>query len=235
MGPESLVTRWWNAVRPLPSEQVTDPAILAQKRKQRNLIRSSVAILVVIGGAWYGIDYYNRAPERARAEFERGMRLMGPNSYLGAIQAFTHAVAIWPNLPQAYLNRGIAYYHTSQRNEALDDFEHAIQLDPNLIEAYDEQGRIALEKGDTKKAIDAFSKSLAIKPTTDGFYARALAYESVGEHQKAVDDFDKAIAERVDAPYAYRARATSKANLGDTEGAKADRNIALSIERPGRK
>ncbi|MEQ1885832.1 MAG: tetratricopeptide repeat protein [Bryobacteraceae bacterium] len=235
MGPESFVARWWNAIRPLPSEQVTDPAVLAQKRKQRKLIRSTVTVVLVLVAAGYGFHHYTSAPERARAEYEAGMRMMGPNSYPEAIKTFTHSISIWPNIPQAYLNRGIAYYHTSQRNEALDDFDRAIQLDPNLVQAYDEQGRIALEKRDTKKAIESFSKSLSIKPSTDGFYARALAYESIGEHQKAIDDFDKAIAERVDAPYAYRARASAKASLGDMEGAKADREIALSIERPRRK
>jgi tetratricopeptide (TPR) repeat protein len=232
MGPESFVTRWWKAIRPLPSEQITDPAVLAQKRRQRQLIRYTVTILVVAGAAWYTIDHVNSAPERARVEFDRGMRLMGPNSYVDAIQAFTRAIGIWPNLPEAYLNRGIAYYQTSQRDEAVDDLTKAAEMNPNLTQAYDELGRIYFEKGETTRAIESFTKSLGVKPTTDGYYARGLAYESMGEHQKAIDDFDKAIAERVDAPYAYRARASARANLGDLEGAKTDRAVALSIERP---
>lgn len=233
MGPESFVTRWWNAIRPLPSVQVTDPALLAQKRKQRNLIRSAVAVVMVIGAGWYTFDYITSAPDRARAEFERGMHLMAPKTYLEAIQAFTRAVDIWPNLPEAYLNRGIAYYQTSQRNEAIDDLTRATEMNPQLTAAFDELGRIHLEKHETEKAIEAFSKSLDVKPNTDGYYARGLAYESLGEHQKAVDDFDKAIAQQVDAPYAYRARASAKAALGDLDGAKADRDAAISIEHRG--
>jgi tetratricopeptide (TPR) repeat protein len=232
MGPESFATRWWNAIRPLPSVQIVDPAILAQKRKQRRLIHTTFLVVALLGGAWYTYDYISRAPERARAEFERGMSLMNPKSYAEAIEAFGHSISIWPHIPEAHLNRGIAFYHTAQRNEALDEYDKATALDPNLSGAYDERGRIYLEKGDTKKAIEEFSKSLAIKPSTDGYYARGLAYDSVGEHQRAIEDYDKAIVELNDAPYAYRARATAKAALGDLDGAKADRDAALAFERP---
>ena len=59
---------------------------------------------------------------------------------------------------------------------------------------------------------------------------RGLAYEAAGEHRKAVADYDDAIAEMRDAPYAYRARALAKDALGDVEGAKADREAAQRIE-----
>jgi tetratricopeptide (TPR) repeat protein len=235
MGPESFATRWWNAVRPLPSEQDIDPALLAQKRKQRNLIRFTLLIVALSGSGWYAFDYIDRAPERARSAFGRGMALMGPKSYAEAIQAFDRAISIWPQLPEAYLNRGIAYYQLGQAGRALEEFDQAAALDPTLTRAYDERGRIFLERGETSKAIEQFSKSLSIKPTTDGYYARGLAYESLSAHQKAIDDYDKAITELVDAPYAYRARAMARANLGDHDGAKADRDKALQIERPGAK
>jgi tetratricopeptide (TPR) repeat protein len=235
MGPESFVTRWWKAVRPLPSEQIADKAVLAQKRIQRTLIRCTVWIVVLLAAGWYTYDYIDRAPERARVEFDKGTALMGPKTYSQAIEAFNRAISISPNIPEAHLNRGIALYNLRQHSEALEEYDKATALDPNLTRAYDERGRIYLEKGDTRKAIDEFSKSIAIKPTTDGYYARGLAYESIGEHQKAIEDYDKAIVEMLDAPYAYRARAVAKVNLGDVDGAKADRDQALHIERPDKK
>jgi tetratricopeptide (TPR) repeat protein len=103
-------------------------------------------------------------------------------------------------------------------------------LNPNLVRAYDERGRIYQEKGDTAKAIEQFTQSIRIQPTTDGYYARALAYQKLGDHQKALADFDSAIAELRDAPYAYRARALTKDALGDYAGAQEDRDAAHRID-----
>lgn len=232
MGIESFVTRWRNALQPLPSRQTVDQAALAQKRKQRRLILFTVWIFLVLGAGWYIYDYIASAPTRARVEFDKGLALMGPQSYQQAIKAFDRAISIWPDLAEAHLNRGIALARLHQTDAALEEFDKAAAMNPDLTRAYDERGRLLLEKGDTRKAIDEFSKSIAIKPTTDGHYARGLAYESIGEHQKAVDDYDEAITQLVDAPYAYRARAVAKVNLGDMEGAKADRDRALHIEQP---
>jgi tetratricopeptide (TPR) repeat protein len=57
-------------------------------------------------------------------------------------------------------------------------------------------------------------------------------YESLGEHQKALEDYNQAIGGMPDAPYVYRARAMTRENLGDETGAKEDRQKAISIERP---
>ena len=108
--------------------------------------------------------------------------------------------------------------------------EKASDLNPSLTRAYDERGRLYMEKGDTRRAIEMFTKSIRIQPTTDGYYQRGLAYEAVGEHQKAVDDYDLAINEQRDAPYAYRARALARDALGDHDGAAADRETAQRIE-----
>jgi tetratricopeptide (TPR) repeat protein len=158
------------------------------------------------------------------------MRKMGPGTYPQAISFFNRAIAIWPEFADAYLSRGIAEHNLGQTHSASIDLEKSSDLNPNLTRAYDERGRMYLEKGDTRRAIDEFTKSLHIQPTTDGYYARGLAYEAAGEHQKAVADYDDAIAEMRDAPYAYRARALAKDALLDVEGAKADRETAQRIE-----
>jgi tetratricopeptide (TPR) repeat protein len=126
--------------------------------------------------------------------------------------------------------RGIAEHNLSQADGAVVDLEKATDLNSNLTRAYDELGLIYQEKGNTARAIEEFTKSIGIQATTENYYRRALAYEALGEHRKALADFDNAIVEMRDAPYAYRARAMAKAALGDVEGAKEDRATALRIE-----
>lgn len=185
---------------------------------------------MLVACGWYGFGYVSGAPLRARVEFERGMHQMAPGSYEEAIANFDRAIAIWPELVDAYLNKGIAERALGQTDAALPDLDKATDLDPNLTRAYDERGRIYAQKGDSRRAIEEFTKSIRIRGTTDGYYQRGLAYEAMGEHQKAVADFDNAIAQQRDAPYAYRARALARDHLGDAEGAREDRQTAQRIE-----
>jgi tetratricopeptide (TPR) repeat protein len=205
-------------------------AVLAQKRKQKRLIWSALAAIALIGGGWYAYDYVASAPLRAKKQFDLGMHSMAPGAYPEAVAEFTRAISIWPEYADAYLNRGIAEHNLLEMDSAAADLDKASELNSNLTRAYDERGRMYLEKGDTRHAIEEFSKSIRVQPTTDGYYQRGLAYQSIGEHQKAVADYDQAIAQQRDAPYAYRARALSRDALGDTEGAKSDRESAQSLE-----
>jgi tetratricopeptide (TPR) repeat protein len=230
MSLESPLTRWWDAVRPPPSTETLGKAARAQKRKQRRLIWGTVVAATVLACGWYVYDYIASAPLRAQAEFARGMHRMAPGAYQEAIAVFDRAIAIWPGMADAYLNRGIAERALGRADAALADLDKATGLDPNLTRAYDERGRIHAEKGDNPRAVEEFTKSIRTRSTTDGYYQRGLAYEAMGEHRKAVADFDNAIAQQPDAPYAYRARALARANLGDAEGAKEDRETAQRIE-----
>lgn len=230
MAPEPPLTRARNAAEPLPATGQPSQAALSLKRKQRRLIWTAVSLFALAGCGWFAYSYIAGAPQRARVEFDRGMHAMGPGKYPDAIVAFSRAIEIWPPFADAYLNRGIAEHNLGDRVSAAADFDKASDLDPNLTRAFDERGRLYLESGDTRRAIEEFTKSIHLQPTTDGYYARGLAYAKIGEHRKAVADFDEAIAEMRDSPYAYRARAMAKDALGDVEGAKADREAAMRIE-----
>ena len=74
---------------------------------------------MVIAGGWFIYSYIASAPQRARAEFDRGMRRMGPGKYAEAISIFNRAIAIWPEFADAYLSRGIAEHNLGQRGERL--------------------------------------------------------------------------------------------------------------------
>jgi tetratricopeptide (TPR) repeat protein len=230
MGPQTFLRHWWSAVKPLPHDPVTDQTSRTIKRRQKRLISSTVWLVLLGACAWWAYDYYSRAPERALAEFEKGMSQMQPGTYDGAVSQFTRSIEIAPNLAGAYLNRAIALHALGERTTALEDLEHALALDSSLTRAYDERGRIYLEQKDHTRALQEFSRSIAIHPTTSGYYQRGMLYESLGEHEKAIADYDRAIVDRPDAPYAYRARALAKRNLGDNQGAQEDRAIADRIE-----
>jgi len=226
---ESFFTRWRKAVRPLP-RRTPSAALLAQRRKQRKLIERTAGVIVLLAAAWFVYSYLASAPDRARAEAALGVMKMSPGTYEQAIHHFDRAAQIWPEYAEAYLDRGIAEHNLNQAGPALVDLDRAVDLDPNLTRAYDERGQIYLDKGDPQKAIDELSESIRLHPTLESYSQRGVAYEKVGQHQKAIADFDAAISEFREAPYIYRARAGVKRKLGDQAGAAADDDKAQRIE-----
>jgi tetratricopeptide (TPR) repeat protein len=229
MGVESFLTRWRKAVRPLPRE-APSAALLALKRRQRKLIQRTLAILVLAGGGGWIYSYWASAPDRAQEEFALAVKLLGVGTYDQAMRHFDRAIQIWPYYAEAYLNRGLAEHGASHPAQALADLDRALNLDPGLTQAYNARAQIYLANGDAQKTIRDCSRSIQLSPTVDAYYQRGEAYEKLGEHQKAISDFDAAIAESREAPFAYRARSVAKRNAGDREGARADDDQARRIE-----
>jgi tetratricopeptide (TPR) repeat protein len=230
MGAGSLLTRWWNSIKPLPEEAGRRAPVTAQKRRQRRLIRRTIGMLALGVAGWYVYSYIASAPGRANAQLQAGMQKMRPGAYGEAVAHFDRAVSIKPDLAEAYLERGIGHHFLGETEPALADLDKALDLNPDLAAAYNERGAIYRERGDTRKAIEELSKSIRAQATPDGYYQRGQAYESLGQHQKAIDDYDQAVAQMRESPFVYRARALAKDKLGDAEGAKQDRAKADGIE-----
>lgn len=227
---DSAFTRFWNSVKPPVDNRPGSGKAIELRRRQRRLITVTVAVVALIcagGGVYY---YVSNAPVRADREFQLGMSLMGPNKYLDAITHFNRALAISSQLPNAYLERGNAERILGQPDAALADYQSAADLNPSLAPAHNGIALIYLERHDQRHALEELSKSIALQPTVEGYYQRGQILETQGDHQKAIEDYDRAIAEERDAPFVYRARALSKANLGDEEGARQDRLLATQIE-----
>jgi len=199
-------------------------------RQQKILIRSGVSVLAVVA-AGLGIYYWiTSAPDRAEQRYQAGMKFMRPGQYPQAVAECGRALSTWDGHARAYLQRGIARQILGDLDGALTDFEKAAQLDPGLAEAFTGRGTILRDRGDVRGAINEISKSIALKATMDGYFQRGQLWERVGEHQKALEDFDRAIAEERDAPYIYRARGVAKRALGDIAGYEQDRDTANTLE-----
>jgi tetratricopeptide (TPR) repeat protein len=201
-----------------------------QRRKQRRMILGTVGVIALAGIGWATYSYISSAPQRAQAAFEDASRLMSAGQYPKAIEGFTRALSIWPQLADAYVQRGLAHHFLGEDPQALDDLDRALGLDPNLSDAYAAKGSISRDHGDVSRAMEEYTRSIRSNPNVEAFFERGQLYEKLGEHQKAIADYDQAIAYLRDAPHVYRARAFAKSNMGDEAGAKADRDMAHALE-----
>ncbi|GAJ13974.1 unnamed protein product, partial [marine sediment metagenome] len=67
---------------------------------------------------------------------DQGNNFLDQGYYDEAIEEYTDAIELDPNLAVAYYNRGRAYKELGKKSEAIDDFEKCIALtdNPQLIE-----------------------------------------------------------------------------------------------------
>jgi tetratricopeptide (TPR) repeat protein len=220
----------WNAVKPPAAVPGVKKPMTPQRLKQRKMIFITLGVMAIAGLGWAVWAYIAAAPQRAKAQFDDSETLMYSGHYAKAVDGFTRALSIYTTA-EAYLERGIAHHYLSQDDQALADYDRALQMDPALARAYTARGAISRAHGDVTQAMEEYTKSIQARPNVEAYYERGQLYEKLGQHQKAIDDYDEAITYLRDAPHVYRARAFSKANLGDEEGALADRKLAQSLER----
>jgi tetratricopeptide (TPR) repeat protein len=230
---DSAFNRFWNMVKPPPPGERLAQSMkaLELRRRQRRLVGITVGALVVLAAGIGVYDYIDNAPQRADNEFQEGMKLMRPGKYPDAIVHFSRALRISGQRPEAYLERGYAHRFMDEPDAALADFQAVAQLNPNLAAAHNGIAMIYLGRQDSRHALEELNKSITIQPTIEAYYQRGQILAAQGEHRKAIDDFDQAIALDRDAPYVYLARATAKAKLGDAEGAHADRDAAAQLQK----
>jgi regulator of sirC expression with transglutaminase-like and TPR domain len=200
------------------SERVTKEAKLRRLR----LVLPTAAMAAIAGAS--GVYLYRAsAPARAEAAFKEGMLRMGAGDYEGAVERFSQAVSIWPRMAAGYFERGVARASMHKADAAIEDLERAISKDSSMASAHTALGTIYRERGNLTRAMDEFALSLQLSTSTEAFYERGQVHESLGQHQRAIEDYDAAIHEQPDAPYVYRARAMSLDALGNHEGAIKDR------------
>ena len=94
----------------------------------------------------------------------RGVTYANKGDYDCAIEAFTQAIVLNPDLAMAYSNRGGAYRDKGDYDRAIEDCGRAIALNPNLATAYSNRGGAYEREGDYDRAIEDFNKAIGPNP-----------------------------------------------------------------------
>ena len=127
--------------------------------------------------------------------YKQGKIFLDKKQYAKAIQSFTQAIALNPNIATQYEGRGDAYYYLKQYTKAIQDFTHAIALDPKDANQYKNRGNAYVGFKQYTKAIQDFTHAIALDPNTAKYYKnRGNAYFDLKQYTKAIQDFTHAIA-----------------------------------------
>ncbi len=151
-----------------------------------------------------------------------------------AIEYFTRAILLKPDLAGAYSLRASAYLNTGQFQKAIDDCSSLIALRPDALEGYLIRGFAYVSLKEWDRAGSDLSKAIEMRPEViDGYSVRAVAYASLKEYERSIHDCSHAIDLSPEEAFFYFLRATSEFNLKRYDEAIIDLKRAVALA-PGR-
>lgn len=141
---------------------------------------------------------------------DEGHNAAWENNWAGAMEAFTQAVQLKPEDPDAHVNLGLALLNQQQLERALRVFKRAAQLAPDdplplerSADVLERMGRLKeaahqyvkvsdvyLGLRDLDKAIGNWERATQLTPGLVGVHARlAQAYERIGDKKRAIREY----------------------------------------------
>jgi adenylate cyclase len=154
-----------------------------------------------------------------------GWGISRDQSIAAAAEAAHRAVTIDEKNPWAHVALGFVELFAGRYDESVRRLQRAIEISPNDPHAHGHLGFALALAGEPETAIVQVEEALRLSPR-DPFCAfwhtaRSLAAFSAGQYREAVDWARKVLEEKPRHPGAYRLLATSYAQLGEIEAAKA--------------
>ncbi|MFC1870224.1 tetratricopeptide repeat protein, partial [Chloroflexota bacterium] len=124
-------------------------------------IAAATVMTIVVGiTLWFALPF----TDTAVTANNQGLIYNNKGEYLKAIEAFTKAIDLDPDLALAFNNRGWSYIELGQYEQAIADCNQAIELEPDLALAHSNRGRAYIELGQYEQAITDFDKAMALDP-----------------------------------------------------------------------
>ena len=113
----------------------------------------------------------------------RGLRSLQAGEADEAVNSFSDAITLQPDVAEAWHQRAVARYHTGDVNGAIHDLEETVRLEPRNFAAWRTLADIAAARADWKGAYAAWQKVMELDPKTPGGEERLrlLKRRAVGE------------------------------------------------------
>lgn len=134
-------------------------------------------------------------PSTFEAWYNRGTAFVAAHQYDPAIADLSEAIRLKPDMAHAYCNRAAAYMEKSDYEKALSDFAAGIKLDSDVLFCYFARADLYFRKDDYQSAANDLTEALRLNPAFgDALVKRGEAFEHLGEREKALADYQSALA-----------------------------------------
>jgi serine/threonine protein kinase/lipoprotein NlpI len=146
-----------------------------------------------------------------------------------AISCYSTGIALRPELPWAYVNRGLAHLDLRDYPGALADFDSVIAMRPDMVEAYINRAVARMGVGDFRRAVADLDRALE-RPNApvQALFRRATARERLGDRDGAARDRAEGLRRKPDDELSWIFRGLARLD-DDPNGALADFDAALTI------
>lgn len=123
----------------------------------------------------------------ARAYLRLGMTAAQNNDIRGAMDYYTKALEIDPNIAETHGSLGIIYTRLNQYDEAIAHYRRAIELDPDLEEALINLGQVYELAGRREEAVTAYRQAIWLHPE------RPEAFNNLGKLRLDDNELEEAL------------------------------------------
>ena len=129
-------------------------------------------------------DYIANTPDEPAGYYQRGWFKDHSGDIEGALEDYTMAITLQPNVAYAYLNRGVLYRLKGENAKAESDFKQVVRLD-SIPEDAECSFYAYYYLGQKDKAIEVLNTMLD-KDKKGNCYDAACLYSVMGEKEKAL-------------------------------------------------
>jgi Tetratricopeptide repeat. len=153
--------------------------------------------------AQYFASAINTNPSKAEYYLGYGMALIGLSRYDEALNQFDRVIMdkkieiVMENNKRALRGKGIAYFDMQDYEKAIEQFDQALSLGvlPDLdFDILCFKGKALVNTGNYTEAAQTYTEIIGRFGDDDLVYAdRAYAFRKMGEYEKGLEDYDKAI------------------------------------------
>jgi tetratricopeptide (TPR) repeat protein len=128
-----------------------------------------------------------------------------------ALEQYSDALRIRPDLPEAYYNRGSTLAQMGRVPEAIGDFDQALRLQPDSVDVHINLGNALARSGRMREAINHYEEALRIQPDAvdarnylaEAHFEMADALVQRRQYAEAVDEYRQSLLLRPDSAPAH--------------------------------
>ena len=135
-----------------------------------------------------------------------------------AVELIGKAIALNPEIAEAYFNRGLALQKLGRPEAALLSFDRAIALKPDFAKAYSNRGNALRDLQRYTAALASYDRAIALRPDhAEAYSNRGMVLGNLKRYTDALASYDKAIALKPDLAWAHWNRSLCLLLLGRFE------------------
>lgn len=149
-----------------------------------------------------------------------------------AVEYIGHAIALVPEDPLNYSNRGRIYFALGREKEALADYTRAIELAPTA-ELYSSRSVVNVSMGREGAALSDLNDAVELDPSAENILNRAAFFAKKSLAGDALRDMNKVIELKPDDPNHRLTRANLAFSIGFNELGLEDVEKAIELDQTG--